>query len=499
MPQALQNTPEVKMGLVGVSRDCFPIELTRKRLNALADECRKLKLNVVTCSTIIESEGDALVALAEMEQADVNAVSIYLGNFGPEGPTTVFAEKFARPFMLIGAAEESGKDLINGRGDAFCGMLNACLNAGLRHLRPYVPSTPVGLPSELACEIAHFMSVARILIGIRNLKVISFGPRPQDFYACNAPIKPLYDIGIEVMENSELDLYLLFKDAAGRKKEIDAIAADMARELGKGNQHPEKLAQLAQLETALVDFYEKNLGSRHFGVFANKCWPAFERAFGCVPCYVNSRLAGRGIPVACEVDIYGAVSEYMAQLASSAPATILDVNNTVPADIKIKDMKGAKREDLFMGFHCGNTPICHLCSGCSMKFQLIMNRLMEKPGDKPNITCGTLEGTLRPGACTLVRLQADLRSGGLMTYVAEGHILDADPASFGGIGIFGIKDFARFYRYVMLEKQYPHHTAVAFKRVGRSLFDAAQVLGVPAIHTPRPAGQPYPEENPFMV
>ena len=86
MAQALKNTPDVKMGLVGVSRDCFPVELARRRLNALADECRKLKLNVVACSTVIESEEDALVALAEMEQADVNAVSIYLGNFGPEGP-----------------------------------------------------------------------------------------------------------------------------------------------------------------------------------------------------------------------------------------------------------------------------------------------------------------------------------------------------------------------------------------------------------------------------
>jgi L-fucose isomerase-like protein len=499
MAQALKNTPDVKMGLVGVSRDCFPVELARRRLNALADECRKLKLNVVACSTVIESEEDALVALAEMEQADVNAVSIYLGNFGPEGPTAIFAEKLARPFMLIGAAEESGKDLINGRGDAFCGMLNACLNAGLRRLHPYVPRTPVGLPAELACEVAHFIHVARVLIGVRNLKVLSFGPRPQDFFACNAPIKPLYDAGIEVMENSELDLYLLFKDAAGRKKEIDAIAADMARELGAGNQHPEKLTQLAQLEAALTTFYEKNLGSRHFGVFANKCWPSFERAFGCVPCYVNSRLAGRGIPVACEVDIYGAVSEYMAQLASSTPATLLDINNTVPADIKIKDLKGATHQDLFMGFHCGNTPICHLSAGCAMKFQLIMNRLMEKPGEKPDITCGTLEGTLRPGPVTLFRLQADLRTGGLMTYVAEGSVLDADPASFGGIGIIGVKDFARFYRFVLLEKQYPHHAALAFKRVGRTLFDAAHVLGVGAIHTPRPPTLPYPEENPFVV
>lgn len=493
----MMNTPKVKMGIVGVSRDCFPVELTRARLNSVVVECRKLKLNIVPCSTIIESESDALVAAAEMEHKEANAVAVYLGNFGPEGPTTIFAKILDKPFMLCGAAEESKKTLIDGRGDAFCGMLNVCLNTGLRNLKAYVPPIPVGLPNKIAQEIAHFVNIARVIIGIRNLKAFSFGPRPQDFYACNAPIKPLYDIGIEVMENSELDMFELYKSVADRTAKIKAIAKDMAKELGSGNKYPEKLLQLAQFELALITFFEEHLGSRHFGVYANKCWPAFEKAFGFVPCFVNSRLTARGIPVACEVDIYGAVSEYMAQLASQRPATLLDVNNTVPDDIKIKDLKGVSRADLFMGFHCGNTPSCHLCEGFSMKYQLIMHKLME-PGKPPDLTCGTLEGTLKPGPATVFRMQST-PDYHLMSYIAEGHILDADPSSFGGIGVLGIKDFARFYRYVLLENQYPHHTAVAFEHAGRVLFDAVKLLGIGNIDTPRPAGILYTSENPFAV
>ena len=158
---------------------------------------------------------------------------------------------------------------------------------------------------------------------------------------------------------------------------------------------------------------------------------------------------------------------------------------------------GAARKDLFMGFHCGNTPSCCLESGFCMKFQLIMNRLMEDPNAEPDITCGTLEGTLKSGPTTVFRLQADLATGGLMSYIAEGHILEADPASFGSIGVFGIKDFARFYRYVLLEKQFPHHTAVAFRHAGGILHDAAKLLGVADVATPRPAGTLYPSENPF--
>ena len=493
----MTNMPEIKLGIVGVSRDCFPIELTRKRLEAVVSACQARHLNVVACSTIIESEHDALLALSEMEQAEISAAVIYLGNFGPEGPTTIFAERLGRPFMLCGAAEETATDLVSGRGDAFCGMLNACLNVGLRSLNAYVPPVPVGLPADVAANVEHFAGVARVVVGLQDLKVFSFGPRPHDFYACNAPIKPLYDLGLEVMESSELDMFRLHESVAGRTAEIDAIASDMATELGAGNNHPEKLKSLAQFELALSTFFEDNLGSRQFGVFANKCWPAFEPSFGFVPCFINSRLASRGIPVACEVDMYGAVSEYMAQCASLHPVTILDVNNTVPADLPIADLKGATREDLFMGFHCGNTPSCCLCDGYCMKFQLIMNRLMENPDAAPDITCGTLEGTLRPGPTTLFRLQATPDGGDVMSYIAEGHILDGDPSSFGSIGIFGIPEFARFYRHVMLENQYPHHAATAFKAVGRTLYDALQLMGVDEISTPKPAGTLYPSENPF--
>jgi len=113
--------------------------------------------------------------------------------------------------MYAAAAEETGKDLINGRGDAYCGMLNCSYNLGLRNLKAYIPEYPVGTAEEVADMIADFVPVARVLIGLANLKIITFGPRPQDFFACNAPIKPLYDLGVEVQENSELDLLVAYR------------------------------------------------------------------------------------------------------------------------------------------------------------------------------------------------------------------------------------------------------------------------------------------------
>jgi L-fucose isomerase-like protein len=492
----MKNIPKVQLGIVAVSRDCFPIELSRKRRGQVVAACRKAGLPVTEIKATVENEKDALVALEEIRSKGVNALVIYLGNFGPEGPTTILAHKFGGPVMVAAAAEETGKDLVGGRGDAYCGLLNNSYNMGLRKLRPHVPEYPVGTAEEVARMMAEFVPVARVILGLRGLKIFAFGPRPQDFLACNAPIKPLYDLGVEIMENSELDLYDIFLKAKGDPA-IKSVARDMARELGAGNAYPDILNKLAQFETALLKFMETNLGASRYGVFADKCWPAFESYFGFVPCYVNSRLASRGIPVSCEVDIYGALSEYICTAATELPATLLDINNTVPYDM-IRAAKKAvgdyKPTDLFMGFHCGNTPAsCMVTPG--LRYQLIMHRLME-PGKDPDITRGTLEGRIKVGEVTIFRLQSTADTV-LRSYVAEGEVLDIEPKSFGGIGVIGIKEMGRFYRHVLIEKRFPHHTAVAFRHAGRTFWAVLRMLGVEDVSYNRPAGMPYPTENPF--
>ena len=492
----LKNIPEVKIGLVAVSRDCFPVELSRRRRKALTAECQKLNLPLLELETIIENESDVLKALEEIRAKGINALSIFLGNFGPEGPTTILAQRFNGPVMLAAAAEETSADLYDGRGDAYCGLLNTSYNLGLRKLKVHIPEYPVGTAPEVAWMIEEFVPIARAWLGLKALKIFGFGPRPQDFYACNAPIKPLYDLGVEIMENSELDLYDIFLKAAGLP-EVKAVAAEMAEELGAGNTYPELLQKLAQYEVALLKFMEKNLGASKYVVFANKCWPAFESYFGFVPCYVNSRLAARGIPVACEVDIYGALSEYLLTCATELPATLLDINNTVPADMYEKNRSKIgdyQPTDLFMGFHCGNTASCCLL-GPALKYQLIMHRLME-PGKEPEITRGTLEGRIKPGKITIFRLQGTADSR-LASYIAQGEVLDVEPQSFGSIGVLAIKEMARFYRQVLIEKKFPHHTAVGFKHAGKTLFSLLRMLGLQEIYHNHPVELPYPTENPF--
>lgn len=493
----MMNIPKVKVGIVAVSRDCFPESLSVNRRRALVEAYQKKYdgEDIYECPVcIVESEIHMVQALEDVKKAGCNALVVYLGNFGPEISETLLAKHFEGPKMFVAAAEETGNNLVQGRGDAYCGMLNASYNLALRNIKAYIPEYPVGTAEECADMIHEFLPIVRAVVGLSNLKIISFGPRPLNFLACNAPIKQLYNLGVEIEENSELDLFEAFNKHAGNER-IPEVIADMEAELGEGNKKPEILEKLAQYELTLLDWIEEHKGYRKYVALAGKCWPAFQTQFGFVPCYVNSRLAGRGIPVSCEVDIYGALSEYIGTCISEDAVTLLDINNTVPYDLYEEDIKGKfdyTAHDIFMGFHCGNTCSKKL-SSCQMKYQLIMARSLPE-----EVTQGTLEGDIAPGEITFYRLQstADNR---LRAYVAQGEVLPVATRSFGSIGIFAIPEMKRFYRHVLIEGNYPHHGAVAFGHFGKALFEVFKYIGVDVkeIGYNQPAGVRYPTENPF--
>ena len=284
----MENMPKMKIGIVAVSRDCFPesLSVTRRKnlVKAYADKYDAE--DIYECPIcIVESEIHMVQALEDIKKAGCNALCVYLGNFGPEIAETLLAKHFDGPKMFVAAAEETSANggLIQGRGDAYCGMLNASYNLKLRNVKAYIPDYPVGTAEECADMIHEFLPIAKAVYALNNLKIISFGPRPLNFLACNAPIQQLYNLGVEIEENSELDLFEAFNKHADDPR-IPDVVKDMEAELGAGNKKPEILNKLAQYEITLLDWIVEHRGDRKVVALAGTCWPAFQTLFGCGPC-----------------------------------------------------------------------------------------------------------------------------------------------------------------------------------------------------------------------
>ena len=195
------------------------------------------------------------------------------------------------------------------------------------------------------------------------------------------------------------------------------------------------------------------------------------------------------------MDIYGCLSEFIGTVVSEDAVTLLDINNSVPADMYEEEIEGKypyTLKDTFMGFHCGNTNSGKLAF-CEMRNQKIMARSLPV-----EVTNGTLEGDIMPGDITFFRLQSTADCE-LRAYIAHGEVLPVATRSFGSIGVFAIPEMGRFYRHVLIEKNFPHHGAVAFGHYGKALYEVFKYIGVPVeeIGYNQPAGVRYPTENPW--
>ena len=78
-----ENIPNVKLGLIAVSRDCFPRTLSEMRRANIAKACEG---GVYECPVTVENENDMLKAVADVNAAGCNALVVFLGS------STVFSK-----------------------------------------------------------------------------------------------------------------------------------------------------------------------------------------------------------------------------------------------------------------------------------------------------------------------------------------------------------------------------------------------------------------------
>ncbi len=496
----MKNVPDVKLGIVVGSTDWLPAEIAAENRKKLVEAFREKysEDDVCECSVIItDNEVNIKRAMRELEKSECNAVCLYYANYGPESAGTLFAKEFDGPVMLFAAAEEGEGPFIEERKDSLSGFINACYALKLRKTNVYVPAHPCGTVKQCVELIHDFIPIARALMGIRDLKLISIGPRPSSYLAASAPNHLLYDIGAEISEYSEMELFDSFKKHEDDRR-IEKVVSEMKEDFGE-IKTPEVLAQLAQYELTLEDWIRNHKGNRKFVTLTSTCWPAFPLSFGFVPCYVNSRMAAKGYPVACEVDTYGAVSEYIGQCICNDTVMILNINNNVSREdyeknINGKEFNGKKYEitDLFLGYHCGNVSSCKL-NKATLDYHFVNRQLIGEEKSK-----GTIQGTIVPGDATIFRLQG-MRDGKIRAYVAEGEILPVETETYGSKGIIAIPEMERFVRNVILEKQFPNHCAVLFGHYGKELVAVLKQLGIDEIDYNRPKSVPYPAENVFDI
>ncbi len=77
----MNHLPKEKIGVVAVSRDCFPMTLSVSRRNAVVQAYQEKYGEIYECPVCVENELHMREALADLKGAGCNALAVYLGKF----------------------------------------------------------------------------------------------------------------------------------------------------------------------------------------------------------------------------------------------------------------------------------------------------------------------------------------------------------------------------------------------------------------------------------
>ncbi len=451
------------LGVIVTNRNFFAdslVEQGRKQVLAALEGLGVQAVILDTTATplgAVESWEDAkaCAALFKQHRSDIDGILVSLPNFGNEkGVADAIRLSELNVPVLVHAFPDSTASLTAaGRRDAFCGKLSVTNNLyqygipfSLTERHVLAPTSP-----DFVAEIDKFGRLCRVVRGLRRVRLGAIGARPQAFNTVRYSEKLLEASGISVVT---LDLSEVFGWAA-------KLAADDARVVAKldeitgyaraGKVPNDKLVMMAKLGIVIGDWMDEFA----LDATAIQCWESLQHNVGINACTLMSMMSDRFMPSACEVDIAGTVSMYALQLASAAPAGLVDWNNNYDDE-----------PDKCLYFHCGNWARTLVAD-----IEIIQAEVLGTTLGVEN-TWGAVQGRPPAGPMTFARIDTDDRHGRIKTYIGEGHFTD-DPLSLiaGTSAVVEVAGLQPLLRYIC-KQGFAHHCAMTMGHVADVLDDA---------------------------
>jgi L-fucose isomerase-like protein len=454
---------QMTLGMIVGNRGFFPDHLARSGHQEMRVALESAGVKVVAL-TEAESKFGAVETRQEARRcADlfkhhheaIDGIVVTLPNFGDERAIadTLRMAGLSVPVLVQATPDTPSHMSIRDRRDSFCGKMSACNNLAQYGIPYSITTLHTELPQSdvFRRDLEWFLSVCRVVKGLRRLRVGAIGARPTAFNTVRYSEKILEASGISV---ETLDLSEVLGRIA-RMKDDDPVAQKKLQSIRKyvSTQSIPDAALLKMSKLgAVIDGWMRDT---EVAISAIQCWTSLEEYFGVVPCTVMSMMSNEGMSSACEVDIAGVVGMHALQLASETPSALLDWNNNYADD-----------PDKAVCFHCSNLPK-HFFQDVHMDFQEIIAGTVGKEN-----TFGTCVGRVKAGPMSFARFSTDDREGKIRGYVGEGAFTDDSLETFGGAGVVRIPHLQKLLRYIC-ERGFEHHVAANFSTVASAVHEAA--------------------------
>jgi L-fucose isomerase-like protein len=393
--------------------------------------------------------------LLKANRDKIDGIMVTLPNFGDElGIVDAIKLSGLNVPILVHAFPDSTDELTAaGRRDAFCGKISVCNNLYQFGYPFSVTQNHTLAPSseEFEQEINHFISLCRVVNGLRTARLGAVGARPNAFRTVRFSEKLLEASGISVSTLEMTDALANASKLADEDPRVRAKLEAINAYATTDGAPPQSLLRMAKLGIVISDWMDE----LSIDATAIQCWTAVQTNYGINVCTLMSMMSDKLMPSACEVDIAGVASMYALQLASGTPSALVDWNNNYNNE-----------PDKCLFFHCGNWAKS-LVKDIKMVSAEILGTTLG-----PENTWGAVEGRPTAGPVTFARLDTDDRMGRIRTYVGEGHFTDDPLSKISGMhAVVEVAELQKLLRYIC-KNGFAHHAAMNGSYVADILTEA---------------------------
>ena len=471
------STPRTVLGVIIGNRDFFPDKLVGETRADLVKLFAELGVDAVMLDPAetklggVETHGDArkCAELFRKNRDRISGVLVCLPNFGDEKGVadTLKLAGLNVPVLVQGYPDDLDRLDVIRRRDAFCGKISVCNNLRQAGIAYTLTTKHVVHPLDASfrVDLQNFIAVARVVQGLRKVRIGAVGARPGAFNTVRYSEKILERHGISV---TTVDLSEIL-GAAAKLGEADKRVVSKIDEIkayaNATAVPPAKLVQMARLGLVLDDFVAAN----HLDATAIQCWTSVQANHGCNVCTSMSMMSENFIPSACEVDVTGVLTMYAMQLASSSPSALVDWNNNYGTD-----------PDKCVLFHCGNWAKSFLPDIKILNAPILGSTLGVEN------TWGALDGRTPATPLTYGRITTDDAAGKIRTYVGQGELTNDELKTFGNRAVARVPKLQKLMHHVCREG-FEHHVVMNSSHTAGILAEAFErYLGWEVYHHEAP-------------
>ncbi len=471
------STPRSALGVIIGNRDFFPDKLVAEARADLTKLFAELGIDAVMLDPAdsklggVETHSDArkCADLFRKNRERISGVLVCLPNFGDEKGVadTLKLADLGVPVLVQGYPDDLDRLDVIRRRDAFCGKISVCNNLRQAGIRYTLTTKHVVHPLDAAfrADLEKFLAVARVVQGLKKVRIGAVGARPGAFNTVRYSEKILERNGISV---TTVDLSEIL-GAAGKISEADKrikAKIEEIRAYADASAVPSpKLIQMARFGIVLDDF----VSAHHLDATAIQCWTSVQANHGCNVCTSMSMMSENFLPSACEVDVTGVLTMYAMQLASSSPSALVDWNNNYGTE-----------DDKCVLFHCGNWAKSFLPDIKILNAPILGSTLGVEN------TWGALDGRTPATPLTYGRITTDDTAGVIRTYVGQGELTNDELKTFGNRAVARVPKLQKLMHHVCREG-FEHHVVMNSSHTAGILAEAfGRYLGWEVYHHEAP-------------